>query len=64
MVDDILEVFAVNLQAIPNLGNIIEGGNALIFFMWITLTLPSYEIMLTEGQTLCEVCESTKVTGY
>ena len=48
MINDFLKVFAVNLQTIPNLGNIIEGGNALIFFMWITLTLPSYEIMLTE----------------
>ena len=47
MGDDFLEVLPINLQTVPYVSNVIEGGDVLILFMWITLTLPSYEIRTT-----------------
>jgi hypothetical protein len=41
---DFLEVFAINFQTIPNIGNVIEGGNELIFVMWVAVTLPTNEV--------------------
>ena len=42
--DDFLEIFAVNLQSIPNLGNVWKRGDELILIVRVAVTLPAYEI--------------------
>jgi hypothetical protein len=37
VIDDFLKVFAVNLQAIPNLCDIIESSNELILVVWVAI---------------------------
>ena len=49
VIDDFLEVFSVNLQAITNLCDVVESGNELTFIM---------RVMNTEGSICVLLCEN------
>lgn len=53
MVNNFLEVFTINLQTIPNLSDVIESGNELIFVVRVTVTLPTNEIRTTPVTRHC-----------
>jgi hypothetical protein len=44
MVDDFLEILSINLQAIPDVRNVIKGGNELVFIMRVAVALPTYKV--------------------
>ena len=53
MHDNVFKVLAVNFQPIPDLRNVIEGSNELIFLMWVAVTLPSNEVRTSSVAREC-----------
>ena len=47
MHDNVLKIFSINLQPVPDPRNVIEGSNELIFLMWVAVTLPSNEVRMS-----------------